>query len=92
MKDNPSATEAEIAAAKAEDQAETDKKRRNFIALVLCLMVGTASLPHILMRYYTTPSVRDARKSVFWSLFFIFLLYFTALRWRCWSSSRSTTT
>jgi cation/acetate symporter len=41
-------------------------------------MVGTASLPHILMRYYTTPSVRDARKSVFWSLFFIFLLYFTA--------------
>jgi hypothetical protein len=41
-------------------------------------MVGTASLPHILMRYYTTPSVREARKSVFWSLFFIFLLYFTA--------------
>jgi cation/acetate symporter len=53
-------------------------KRNNFLALVLCLMVGTASLPHILMRYYTTPSVRDARKSVFWSLFFIFLLYFTA--------------
>jgi len=78
LKDNPSATEAEIAAARAEDQAESDKKRRNFIALVLCLMVGTASLPHILMRYYTTPSVRDARKSVFWSLFFIFLLYFTA--------------
>jgi cation/acetate symporter len=75
---NPDATEADIAAARAEDQAETDKKRRNFIALVLCLMVGTASLPHILMRYYTTPSVRDARKSVFWSLFFIFLLYFTA--------------
>ena len=78
LKDNPNATEAEIAAARAEDQAETDKKRLNFIALVLCLMVGTASLPHILMRYYTTPSVREARKSVFWSLFFIFLLYFTA--------------
>ena len=41
-------------------------------------MVGTAALPHILMRYYTTPSVRQARESVFWSLFFIFLLYFTA--------------
>jgi cation/acetate symporter len=41
-------------------------------------MVGTAALPHILMRYYTTPSVREARESVFWSLFFIFLLYFTA--------------
>ena len=78
LKDNPNASEAEIAAARAEDQAETDKKRLNFIALVLCLMVGTASLPHILMRYYTTPSVREARKSVFWSLFFIFLLYFTA--------------
>jgi len=52
--------------------------RLNFFALILCLMVGTASLPHILMRYFTTPSVRDARKSVAWSLFFIFLLYFTA--------------
>jgi cation/acetate symporter len=50
----------------------------NFWALVLCLMVGTASLPHILMRYFTTPSVREARKSVGWSIFFIFLLYFTA--------------
>ena len=50
----------------------------NFWALVLCLMVGTASLPHILMRYFTTPSVREARKSVGWSIFFIFMLYFTA--------------
>ncbi len=55
-----------------------DVSRRNFLALVFCLMVGTAALPHILMRYYTTPSVRQARESVFWSLFFIFLLYFTA--------------
>ncbi len=49
-----------------------------FVTLVACMMLGTASLPHILMRYFTTPSVRDARKSVAWSLFFIFLLYFTA--------------
>jgi cation/acetate symporter len=55
-----------------------DTSRRNFLALIFCLMVGTAALPHILMRYYTTPSVREARNSVFWSLFFIFLLYFTA--------------
>ncbi len=41
-------------------------------------MVGTAALPHILMRFYTTPSVREARQSVFWSLFFISLLYITA--------------
>ncbi len=52
--------------------------RLNFLALVFCLMVGTAALPHILMRYYTTPSVKEARSSVTWSLFFIFLLYFTA--------------
>ncbi|MFN2347979.1 MAG: sodium:solute symporter family protein [Thioalkalivibrio sp.] len=49
-----------------------------FIALAACMMIGTASLPHILMRYFTTPSVRAARNSVAWSLFFIFLLYFTA--------------
>ncbi len=60
------------------DDAARDVSRRNFLALVFCLMVGTAALPHILMRYYTTPSVRQARESVFWSLFFIFLLYFTA--------------
>ena len=50
----------------------------NFFGLILCLMVGTASLPHVLMRYFTTPSVREARKSVAWSLLFIFILYFTA--------------
>ena len=72
----PIASHAEPFAGK--DQAAIDKKRKNFLALVLCLMVGTAALPHILMRYYTTPSVKEARKSVFWSLFFIFLLYFTA--------------
>ncbi len=60
------------------DEAARNTKRLNFLALTLVLMVGTAALPHILMRYYTTPSVRDARASVGWSLFFIFLLYFTA--------------
>ena len=72
----PIAAHAEPFAGK--DEAARDKKRKNFLALVLCLMVGTAALPHILMRYYTTPSVKEARQSVFWSLFFIFLLYFTA--------------
>ncbi|MGI9338950.1 MAG: sodium:solute symporter family protein [Gammaproteobacteria bacterium] len=49
-----------------------------YSALIFCLMAGTASLPHVLMRFFTTPSVRDARISVAWSLLFIFLLYFTA--------------
>ncbi|MEZ5647020.1 MAG: sodium:solute symporter family protein [Burkholderiaceae bacterium] len=62
----------------AQERAEYESSRMNFIALMFCLMIGTAALPHILMRYYTVPSVREARQSVTWSLFFIFLLYFTA--------------
>ncbi len=49
-----------------------------FVTLAFMMMAGTASLPHILMRYFTTPSVRAARTSVAWSLLFIFRLYFTA--------------
>ncbi|MBV8633730.1 MAG: VC_2705 family sodium/solute symporter, partial [Burkholderiaceae bacterium] len=59
------------------DRASSNVKRNNFMALVFCLMVGTAALPHILVRYYTTPSVSDTRKSVFWTLFFVMLLYLT---------------
>lgn len=58
--------------------AESWSARLNFLSLMFCLMVGTAALPHVLMRYYTTPSVREARDSVAWSLFFILLLYLTA--------------
>jgi len=61
----------------AKDAAASDIKRNNFLALVLCLMMGTAALPHILVRYYTTPSVQETRVSVFWTLFFIMLLYIT---------------
>jgi cation/acetate symporter len=49
-----------------------------FISLAICMMAGTASLPHVMMRYFTTPSVKSARRSVAWSLLFIFLLYSTA--------------
>jgi cation/acetate symporter len=59
------------------DNAASDIKRNNFLALVLCLMMGTAALPHLLVRYYTTPSVRETRTSVFWTLFFIMLVYTT---------------
>jgi cation/acetate symporter len=60
------------------EQAEFELSRLNFLALVFCLMVGTAALPHILIRYYTVPSVRQARRSVAWSVLFILLLYVTA--------------
>ncbi|MBW8898665.1 MAG: cation acetate symporter [Massilia sp.] len=56
---------------------ESDIRRNNFLALVFCLMFGTAALPHILMRAYTTPSVHETRVSVFWTLFFILLIYLT---------------
>ncbi len=62
----------------AKDPEEQRNMRINFLALVLCLMLGTAGMPHILMRSYTTPSVIEARKSVCWSLLFILLLYFMA--------------
>jgi len=60
------------------DEAAQNTARLNFIGIVFCMMFGTAALPHILMRYYTTPSVQEARTSVFWSLVCIFILYFTA--------------
>lgn len=52
-----------------------NESRLNFLALMFCLMVGTLGLPHLLTRYYTTPTVADTRNSVAWSLFFIALLY-----------------
>lgn len=70
--------EQQLGVAKAHVAPFVQTDRANFLALTFCLMVGTAALPHILMRYYTTPSVREARNSVGWSLFFIFLLYFSA--------------
>ena len=61
-----------------EEQQAYEVSRRNFLALMFCLMVGTAGLPHLLTRYYTAPSVSAARSSVAWSLFFIGLLYLSA--------------
>lgn len=60
------------------DEAESNKSKKNFLALMLCLMFGTAALPHVLTRFYTTTTVRAARYSVFWALLFIFILYLTA--------------
>jgi cation/acetate symporter len=58
-----------------QEQQAFETSRLNFLALVFCLMVGTAGLPHLLTRFYTTPTVADARSSVGWALFFIGLLY-----------------
>lgn len=61
-----------------ETPEEKNLARINFLALVFCLTVGTAALPHVLIRYYTTPTVAQARQSVFWSMLFILVLYLTA--------------
>ncbi|WP_133649293.1 sodium:solute symporter family protein [Paraburkholderia flava] len=60
-------------------QSEEDRRvhMRNFLSLLLCLSLGTASLPHILTRYNTTTSVASARRSVGWTLFFVALFYLT---------------
>ena len=50
----------------------------NFIALTLCLMLGTAGMPHILVRFYTVSNVRESRSSVSWALLWIAILYLTA--------------
>ena len=46
--------------------------------ITAALMVGTAGLPHVIVRFFTVPKVRDARKSAGWALLFIALLYTTA--------------
>ena len=60
------------------DASTTPMAKWKFFTLVLCMMTGTASLPHVLMRYFTTISVKAARQSVGYSLLFICLLYLTA--------------
>lgn len=57
---------------------DSANSRINFLALIFCLTIGTASLPHLLMRYYSIASVSQARRSVFWSLFFVVLVYLLA--------------
>ena len=55
-----------------------DKSMIDVCAITLALMVGTAGLPHVIVRFFTVPKVRDARISAGWALLFITLLYTTA--------------
>lgn len=61
-----------------QEQEAFQTSRLNFLALMFCLMIGTAGMPHLLTRFYTTPSVAESRASVAWALFFIALLYLAA--------------
>lgn len=55
-----------------------DKSMIDVLAITFALMVGTAGLPHVIVRFFTVPKVRDARRSAGWALVFIALLYTTA--------------
>ncbi|MBB4659565.1 sodium:solute symporter family protein [Parvularcula dongshanensis] len=57
---------------------EGSKATIDMFAITLALMVGTAGLPHVIVRFFTVPKVSDARKSAGWALVFIALLYTTA--------------
>merc|ERR1712025_354870 len=50
----------------------------NMVLFTLTLMIGTAGLPHVIIRFFTVPKVADARWSAGWALVFIALLYLTA--------------
>lgn len=54
------------------------KSKLDVFCITMALMVGTAGLPHVIVRFYTTPTVRAARWSAFWALLFIAVLYTTA--------------
>ncbi|MCF6444218.1 sodium:solute symporter family protein [Nereida sp. MMG025] len=57
---------------------EAHKDTLNMVLFTLSLMIGTAGLPHVIMRFFTVPKVSDARWSAGWTLVFIALLYLTA--------------
>jgi cation/acetate symporter len=53
--------------------------RLDFISLALALVLGTAGLPHVLMRFYTVPTAREARRSVVWAIWLIGIFYLFTL-------------
>ncbi|GLR15742.1 sodium:solute symporter family protein [Portibacter lacus] len=55
-----------------------NKPRIDLFCVTAALMLGTAGLPHVIVRFFTVPKVRDARKSAGWALLFIAILYTTA--------------
>ena len=57
----------------------TDTTKLDFISLALALVLGTASLPHVLMRFYTVPNAREARRSVTWAIWLMATFYLCTL-------------
>ncbi|TLM85297.1 cation acetate symporter [Pseudarthrobacter sp. NamE5] len=58
---------------------KTETSKLDFMSLGLALVLGTAALPHVLMRFYTVPTAKEARKSVVWAIWLIGLFYLFTL-------------
>jgi cation/acetate symporter len=58
---------------------KTGTTQLDFVSLALALVLGTAGLPHILMRFYTVPTAREARRSVVWAIWLIGIFYLFTL-------------
>jgi len=58
---------------------KSDVSKLDFISLGLALVLGTAGLPHVLMRFYTVPSAKEARRSVVWAIWIIGIFYLFTL-------------
>jgi cation/acetate symporter len=58
---------------------KTETSKLDFMSLGLALVLGTAALPHVLMRFYTVPTAKEARKSVVWSIWLIGIFYLFTL-------------
>jgi cation/acetate symporter len=58
---------------------KTETSKLDFLSLALALVLGTAALPHVLMRFYTVPTAKEARKSVVWSIWLIGIFYLFTL-------------
>jgi cation/acetate symporter len=73
------AVEGRDVAAPGAQYGATSTSKLDFVSLGLALVLGTAGLPHVLMRFYTVPTAKDARRSVVWAIWLIGIFYLFSL-------------
>jgi cation/acetate symporter len=73
------AVEGRDVAAPGAQYGASSTSKLDFVSLGLALVLGTAGLPHVLMRFYTVPTAKDARRSVVWAIWLIGIFYLFSL-------------
>jgi cation/acetate symporter len=73
------AVEGRDVAAPGAQYGASSTSKLDFVSLGLALVLGTAGLPHVLMRFYTVPTAKDARRSVVWAIWLIGIFYLLSL-------------